>query len=68
METIELTCLNCKKVYTIDKEDSIPFLATSANCNWCIECEDSAKDDYFESYKYDEIIYKSKDKNQLNLL
>lgn len=54
MAKINVKCEGCGKVHNLNRTEEIPDDVVSLICNWCIECEDTAKDYYTERYCYDE--------------
>jgi hypothetical protein len=54
MQQIQLTCEHCKKVYDLDKSSELPAHVFFLHCNFCPECEDSAKGYYEEWWDEDE--------------
>lgn len=66
MSKINIHCEGCMRDLEIDRTEEIPEDATSLVCNWCLFCEDTAKDYYKEEYKYFKIE-DIKDPNQQSL-
>ena len=54
--TINIKCLNCSDIHAVRRTEEIPDDVVSLECNWCPGCDDSAQDDYFEKYIYDEEV------------
>ena len=54
---INIKCRTCNKVHDVVRTEEIPRQAISLECNWCVECEDKAKDYYqeFNIFKEDSI-------------
>lgn len=74
MKSIEIQCLNdeCGKKHEVDRTKEIPANVKSLTCNWCPDCESTAKEDYFEDYVYYDLGDKDKpkpynDKNQVSM-
>lgn len=53
-QRIQLTCETCGKVHDLRKTKELPDHVFFMRCNWCIECEDRAKDYYEEWWDEDE--------------
>jgi len=54
MSKINVKCEGCGKIHNLNRTEEIPEDVVSLICNWCIECEDMAKDYYAERYCYEE--------------
>jgi hypothetical protein len=47
---MELKCEGCQTIHELPRTPEIPSYVVSICCNWCPNCEDSAKDYYREWY------------------
>lgn len=66
MSKIKIHCEGCMRDLEVDRTYEIPEEVTSLVCNWCPFCENTARDNYREQYRYlkiDEVA----DPNQQSL-
>lgn len=47
-----IKCRNCKKEHEIKRDKEAPIKAVGMGCNWCPDCQDSAREYYREWYTY----------------
>lgn len=67
MARIKIFCKTCNKDYQVYRTEEIPEDVTSLVCNWCPTCEDSAREEYLEEYRYLDAADEVKDPNQQSL-
>lgn len=60
MEQIEIKCMGCKKVHKVERTSELKENIIALGCNWCPDCQDSAKEEYKEWYIFKRKLFKKK--------